>query len=75
MGITVNRKRSWNGLLPILFALIYGASPIDLIPDVIPLIGVVDDAIIVPLLLVMGIMRLRKRRLESVPIIHPPRKR
>ena len=28
---------------------LYGVSPIDLIPDVIPVLGVVDDIVLVPL--------------------------
>ncbi|MGV3613697.1 MAG: YkvA family protein [Fimbriimonas sp.] len=60
--------------MPILFALIYGVSPIDLIPDILPLIGLVDDAILVPVLLLMGLAQLRKSRRATaqVPIIHPP---
>jgi uncharacterized membrane protein YkvA (DUF1232 family) len=37
--------------LPALFSLIYLLSPIDLIPDFIPLFGYLDDLVIVPLLL------------------------
>jgi uncharacterized membrane protein YkvA (DUF1232 family) len=54
-------------------------SPIDLIPDVIPLIGVLDDAFIVPLLLLLGFAQMRKRRRATVPahpgvIVHPPKR-
>lgn len=42
--------------------LLYGVSPIDLVPDVIPLIGWVDDAILVPLLVVMGVVQYRRAR-------------
>jgi uncharacterized membrane protein YkvA (DUF1232 family) len=35
----------------VLFALFYLVDPIDLIPDVIPVVGYLDDLIIVPLLL------------------------
>ena len=62
-------------MLPIVMGLLYGVSPIDLIPDVIPLIGLVDDAIVVPVLLILGFAQLRKRRrAATVPIIHPPKR-
>lgn len=62
--------------MPILFALLYGVSPIDLIPDIIPLIGLIDDAILVPLLLIVGIAQMRKsRKVATQPIIHPPQRR
>jgi uncharacterized membrane protein YkvA (DUF1232 family) len=37
--------------IPAIISLIYLLSPLDLIPDFIPLIGYIDDLIIVPLLL------------------------
>lgn len=68
-----------KGLLALVSAVLYGASPLDLIPDILPLIGIVDDAVIVTLLLAVGIMQLRRK--EKVPakapvsgrIIPPPR--
>jgi uncharacterized membrane protein YkvA (DUF1232 family) len=36
-------------------ALAYALSPVDLIPDFIPVVGHLDDVIIVPLLIVCGL--------------------
>ena len=47
--------RSVKGLL--VAALLYFLSPIDLLPDAIPLMGMVDDLIIVPMA-VEGLMKL-----------------
>jgi uncharacterized membrane protein YkvA (DUF1232 family) len=41
--------------IPAIFSLIYLLSPIDLIPDVIPFAGWLDDLVIVPLLLSLSI--------------------
>jgi uncharacterized membrane protein YkvA (DUF1232 family) len=44
-----------KALLPILFAALYGASPIDVIPDILLLVGWLDDATMAG---VMGMMSL-----------------
>jgi uncharacterized membrane protein YkvA (DUF1232 family) len=51
-----------KGILAILMGLLYGVSPIDLIPDLAPLIGVVDDAVLVPALVGLGVWHLARRR-------------
>jgi uncharacterized membrane protein YkvA (DUF1232 family) len=55
----------WGAIASIIFALIYGASPIDLIPDLLPLIGWTDDAIVIPLMLVLAMLQLRRRRAKA----------
>ncbi|MCU0316495.1 MAG: YkvA family protein [Fimbriimonadaceae bacterium] len=63
----------WNGIpvatiISLVSALLYGASPIDLIFDVVPLIGLVDDIFIVPLLLLIGgIAFFRHKKLAPKP--------
>ena len=47
--------RSVKGLL--VAALLYFLSPVDLLPDAVPLVGMVDDLIIVPMA-VEGLMKL-----------------
>lgn len=51
MGIAALRhpdvpRRSWLTLVAVV---IYALSPVDLIPDALPLAGIIDDALIVPL--------------------------
>ena len=52
----------WGPIISLLAALLYGASPIDLIPDILPLIGWLDDAIIVPLLLFIAFLQWRRAK-------------
>ena len=59
-------------------ALLYGASPIDVIPDVIPVLGLVDDAIVVPAFLILAFFQYRRSRRVAVgrePAILSPRTR
>ncbi len=45
---------SWPAWLVIVFALAYAFSPIDLIPDVIPVIGFLDELILLPLAIALA---------------------
>jgi uncharacterized membrane protein YkvA (DUF1232 family) len=38
------RKMPWGSVAAIVFTLIYVLNPLDLVPDVLPIIGEVDDA-------------------------------
>ena len=44
-----DRRTPWLGTLVAAFVAAYALSPIDLIPDFIPVLGYVDDLLIVPL--------------------------
>lgn len=48
--------------IPGLSGIAYGVSPIDLIPDFLPIIGLMDDLGIVPTLLIISAMLLVRRR-------------
>jgi len=41
------REISWSSIAAVVAALIYVLSPVDLMPDVIPVIGLVDDAMVI----------------------------
>jgi uncharacterized membrane protein YkvA (DUF1232 family) len=49
-GLT-DRDAPWIARIPALISLFYLVSPLDLIPDAIPLAGWIDDLIVVPVLL------------------------
>ncbi|GEM_PF-1492025 len=49
----------------LLAAIIYFLSPIDLIPDFIPIIGYLDDLIIVPLLIWLAFRQIEAARKEK----------
>jgi uncharacterized membrane protein YkvA (DUF1232 family) len=67
MGMTRHSSKTpWGAILSLFAALLYGASPIDLIPDLIPLIGWVDDAVIVPVLLVLALVQWRRAKRAKV---------
>lgn len=61
----------WGAIFSLFVGLFYGLSPIDIIPDLIPLLGFVDDAAIVPLMLILAFFQYRKFQRRNV-IIAPP---
>ncbi|GGK28081.1 hypothetical protein GCM10008955_22310 [Deinococcus malanensis] len=53
-----DRRTPAQARLAALLALVYAVSPVDLLPDLAPLLGVVDDALIVPTVLALAARRL-----------------
>ncbi|RYG87736.1 DUF1232 domain-containing protein [bacterium] len=51
-----------KALISAAVAILYGASPIDVIPDIIPVLGLVDDAIVVPAFLLLALLQYRRSR-------------
>lgn len=54
-------KTPWGAIVSLVAALLYGASPIDVIPDFIPLIGFLDDGIVVTVLVGVAWLLWRRR--------------
>ena len=53
-------KVQWYKKLFILLILLYALSPIDLIPDFIPIIGLLDDLVLVPLGILLAMKMIPK---------------
>lgn len=56
----IPKKPVWATIGPLIFALLYDASPIDLIPDLVPLLGWLDDGIVTVLMLMFAVASWRK---------------
>ena len=54
-AVVRDARTPWQARVLIGCAVAYALSPIDLIPDFIPIVGHLDDAVIVPLLIVVGL--------------------
>lgn len=65
------RRFSWNALIPLVASAIYGVAPIDLIPDLIPLLGWSDDAAIVILGVIWAVRLARKRPIRRRALPNP----
>lgn len=65
----VVNKVPLKAIVAMIGALLYGASPLDLIPDLIPVLGLVDDALVVPILLLFALFQVRANRSKrTIPI-------
>ena len=49
-----DRRTPWRARLPAILAALYLVWPLDLLPDIIPLAGWLDELVVVPLLLGMA---------------------
>jgi len=60
--VSIKSKRTpWYAKVVGVIAVMYALSPIDLIPDFIPIIGYLDDIIILPLLITLTIKLIPKQ--------------
>lgn len=54
-----------NAVVPIIVAMLYGVSPIDLIPDIVPVLGLLDDIIAIPLFVIIAVVMFMKRKQQN----------
>ncbi|MDX2064429.1 MAG: DUF1232 domain-containing protein [Fimbriimonadaceae bacterium] len=66
--------KHWRLALPVLTGIVYGLSPIDLIPDLLPLVGLLDDATVGLLVALMLIAQVVKQR-QAARVTQPVRSR
>lgn len=62
--VSANRKSTWQHWLVLIASLMYILSPIDALPDFVPIAGWLDDAA-AALLMVNEIAQLRRREDET----------
>ncbi|MBI3331407.1 DUF1232 domain-containing protein [Candidatus Peregrinibacteria bacterium] len=56
-----DKRTPWSAkLLMLWIPLLYGISPVDLIPEVLPVIGVADDLVLIPLLIWIAMQLIAK---------------
>jgi uncharacterized membrane protein YkvA (DUF1232 family) len=78
LGLAVRHPDTpWYAKLVVAGCVVYAVTPADFVPDVIPILGVVDDLVFVPLALAFarrfvpsGVMAECRARAEAAP---PPR--
>ena len=58
----------WKAIFSLFLGLFYGVSPIDIIPDLIPILGLVDDALIVPIMLILAFFQYRKVQKHNMKV-------
>lgn len=58
-------RTPWYAKLLVAGVLVYAVTPVDLVPDVIPILGIVDDIIFVPLALALAARFIPREVLEE----------
>jgi len=60
-----NRSTPWYAKVVVAITVGYAFSPVDLIPDFIPILGFLDDAILLPVLIWLSLKLIPKQVIES----------
>lgn len=56
-----------GAIVSLLLGLLYGISPIDLIPDLIPLLGWSDDVVVIITAIVIALRFMRAKKAGPIP--------
>lgn len=60
-----DKRTPWTARVAALFALAYAIAPVDLVPDIAPLLGIADDVLIVPTILALAAQTLPPEVLDN----------
>lgn len=66
--VYMHKDVKWYKKAFLLLILIYAASPIDLIPDFVPILGMLDDIILIPLGIIIAIKIIPKNVWEECKV-------
>lgn len=60
-----DRRTPWTAKAAALLALVYAVSPVDLVPDLAPFLGIADDVLVVPTILALAAQTLPPEVLDE----------
>lgn len=63
LPVPASAPAKWPAAVPLLVGLLYGVSPIDIIPDLVPLLGWSDDVAVILTGAVLAFKMLRRRQM------------